>query len=114
MGVTMLSLEGKRVKWRIKLMAAFEQKGIARTTGTDMEAGEMRDIKAGRWALLLLPLITVLREGIEAVVFVGGVSLGQPAGSIPIAAICGIIAGLICGWLIYAFGTRASKPLFPH
>ncbi|KLO19811.1 iron permease FTR1 [Schizopora paradoxa] len=112
MGVTMLRLEGKRVKWRIKLMAAFEQKGIARANGTDMEAGEMRDVKAGRWALLLLPLITVLREGIEAVVFVGGVSLGQPAASIPIAAICGIFAGLICGWLIYAFGTRATLTTF--
>ena len=30
----------------------------------------------------------------EAVIFVGGVSLGQPAASIPIAAIVGLVFGL--------------------
>ena len=58
--------------------------------------------------LFLLPLITVLREGMEAVVFVGGVTLGQSATSIPIAAIVGLIAGLICGFFIYAFASRSS------
>lgn len=45
----------------------------------------------------------------EAVVFVGGVSLGQPATAIPIAAIVGIICGLIIGYFIYAFASRTSK-----
>lgn len=47
--------------------------------------------------------------GLEAVIFVGGVSLGQPATSIPIAAIVGIICGLIIGFLIYGFASRTSK-----
>ena len=58
--------------------------------------------------LFLLPLITVLREGMEAVVFVGGVTLGQSATAIPIAAIVGLIAGLACGFLIYAFASRSG------
>ena len=45
----------------------------------------------------------------EAVVFVGGVSLGQQATSIPIAAIVGLICGLICGFLIYSFASRTSE-----
>ena len=44
----------------------------------------------------------------EAVIFVGGVSLGQPAASIPIAAIVGLVCGLVCGFLIYAFASRTS------
>ena len=48
----------------------------------------------------------------EAVVFVGGVSLGQSATSIPIAAIVGLIVGLVCGYLIYAFASRTSES--PH
>ena len=44
----------------------------------------------------------------EAVVFVGGVSLGQPATAIPIAAIVGIICGLIVGFAIYQFASRSS------
>ncbi|OBZ77887.1 Iron transporter FTH1 [Grifola frondosa] len=48
----------------------------------------------------------------EAVVFVGGVSLGQPATSIPLAAIVGLICGLVCGYLIYAFASRTTLTIF--
>ena len=50
----------------------------------------------------------------EAVVFVGGVSLGQPATAIPLAAIVGLICGLICGVLIYQFASRSSKSRYDH
>lgn len=50
----------------------------------------------------------------EAVVFVGGVSLGQSATSIPIAAIVGIICGLTCGFLIYQFASRSSMKCCYH
>ena len=49
-----------------------------------------------------------MREGLEAVVFVGGVALGQSATAIPLAAIIGLICGLIVGYFIYAFASRAS------
>ncbi|EEB87958.1 hypothetical protein MPER_14473, partial [Moniliophthora perniciosa FA553] len=49
---------------------------------------------------------------LEAVVFVGGVALGQPASSIPIATIVGIVTGLICGFLIYQFASRATLTVF--
>ncbi|KAF9028652.1 FTR1-domain-containing protein [Hymenopellis radicata] len=48
----------------------------------------------------------------EAVIFVGGVSLGQPATSIPLAAIVGIICGLIVGFLIYTFASRTTLTVF--
>ncbi len=48
----------------------------------------------------------------EAVVFVGGVSLGQSATAIPLAAIVGLICGLVCGFLIYYFASRTSKYTF--
>ncbi|KAL0568316.1 high-affinity iron permease [Marasmius crinis-equi] len=99
MGVTMLKMERAKAKWRIKLQRAFDAKGDA-------------EGRTGRWALFILPFITVLREGMEAVVFVGGVALGQPATSIPIAAIVGIIAGAICGWLIYQFASRTTLRIF--
>lgn len=41
--------------------------------------------------------------------FVGGVSLGQPATAIPLAAVAGLVCGLICGFLIYSFASRTSK-----
>jgi len=99
MGVTMLKMDRAKAKWRIKLGRAFNGEGGS-------------GAKTGRWVLFILPLITVLREGIEAVVFVGGVSLGQSATSIPIAAIVGIICGLACGLIIYQFASRTTLTVF--
>jgi hypothetical protein len=49
--------------------------------------------------------------GLEGVIFVGGVSLGQPGTSIPIAVIVGILCGFLIGVLIYQFANRTSKSL---
>ncbi|OCB87154.1 iron permease FTR1 [Sanghuangporus baumii] len=100
MGLTMLKLDRARVKWRVKLLRAIEKSKPG------------KDGLAGQLIIFFLPFITVLREGLEAVVFVGGVSLGQSARSIPIAAIVGIICGLVCGFLIYAFASRSTLIVF--
>jgi len=100
MGITMLKMDRAKAKWRVKLQRAF--------SGKRVDAGA----KSGKWVLFILPLITVLREGMEAVVFVGGVSLGQPATSIPLAAIVGLICGLVCGFLIYSFASRTTLTVF--
>jgi len=103
MGLTMLKLDQAKAKWRVKLQLAFEKH-----QGKKAGAGA----KTGRYVLLFLPMITVLREGLEAVVFIGGVALGQPATSIPIAAIVGILCGLVCGYIIYQFASRSSLRIF--
>jgi len=100
MGVTMLKMDRAKAKWRVKLEKAFSG---ARTDGKTT---------AGRWVLFILPLITVLREGMEAVIFVGGVSLGQPATSIPIATIVGLVCGLLVGFFIYSFASRTTLTVF--
>ncbi|KAF8480362.1 iron permease FTR1 [Russula ochroleuca] len=100
MGITMLKLDHAKTKWRVKLQDAFEGQHV---TGR---------VRTGKWALFTLPFIVVLREGLEAVVFVGGVSLGQSARAIPIAAITGIVCGLICGFVIYTFASRATLSVF--
>ncbi|KAI0371323.1 Ftr1 protein [Pilatotrama ljubarskyi] len=100
MGVSMLKMDRAKAKWRVKLSRAFSGKAVD------------KGAKTGKYVLFILPLITVLREGMEAVVFVGGVSLGQPATAIPIAAIVGLVCGLICGYLIYAFASRTTLTVF--
>ncbi|KAJ2932236.1 hypothetical protein H1R20_g4844, partial [Candolleomyces eurysporus] len=98
--LSMLKMDKAKKKWRSKIRRSLEGRSID------------PDVKTGQWALFILPFITVLREGLEAVVFVGGVSLGQPAKSIPIAAIVGIICGLVIGFLIYGFASRAALTIF--
>ncbi|KAF8128209.1 Ftr1 protein [Boletus edulis] len=100
MGVTMLKIENARTKWRIKLRNAFD--------------GHQRDrgAKTSKWVLFFLPMITVLREGLEAAVFVSGVALAEPATSIPIAAIVGLICGIVCGIVVYQFASRTAFKIF--
>lgn len=63
----MLRIDRSKVRWRAKLEGAFDPK--VSEDGTVSKEG-----RSGKWILFTLPMITVLREGLEAVVFVGGVS----------------------------------------
>ena len=78
--------------------------------------GAVSDMKLrlnrGTLALFTIPLITTLREGLEGVVFIGGVSLGLPATSIPLPAIVGLAVGLGIGFLIFRSGNIVSVRIF--
>ncbi|OXG43970.1 high-affinity iron permease CaFTR1 [Cryptococcus neoformans] len=116
MATAFLKMDRSRIKWRWKLAAAFDRsqaKLLAREKMSehDRKLAE-KEGKSGKWALFLLPFITVLREGLEAVVFVGGVSLGIPATSIPLAVVVGIIAGFAVGYLIYRTGSTTTLHWF--
>lgn len=95
MGAALLRVSKLQKKWRVKLAQSLEAK-------------ENQIITKGRfkrwsekYAMFLLPFITVLREGLEAVIFIGGVSLGIPATAFPLAVICGLGAGVLVGFAIY-------------
>ncbi|BEJ17555.1 hypothetical protein CspHIS471_0609560 [Cutaneotrichosporon sp. HIS471] len=112
MGVAFLKMDRSRIKWRYKLAAAFEDKS-ARMLAESGEGPEYQKPSfTAKWALFLLPFITLLREGLEAVVFVGGVSLGIPATSIPLPVFIGLFAGAIVGYLIYKTGSSTTLHWF--
>ncbi|KAG2235614.1 plasma membrane iron permease [Thamnidium elegans] len=98
MGLAMLKTERMQEKWKVKLAIAMAKKEEGERKSTFKE-------KLQKYAFFVLPFVTVLREGLEAVVFIGGVSLGIPGKSIPIAAIMGIICGILVGFLIYRGGS---------
>ena len=107
MGLAILRISALQDKWRAKLFWHMERR---RQNKSDAEAGV--EVKKQGWfknltekySMAFLPFITVLREGIEAIVFVGGVSLGQPASSFPLAVICGILVGVMISTFIYMGG----------
>jgi high-affinity iron transporter len=96
MGLAMLKTERMQEKWKVKLAKAMQK--------SNSEKSSFKE-KLQKYAFFVLPFITVLREGLEAVVFIGGVSLGIQGKSIPIAAIMGIICGCLVGFLIYRGGS---------
>jgi high-affinity iron transporter len=90
MGLAMLRISKLQAKWKVKISQVMEERQAKGIGG-----------KTRKYAMFLLPFITVLREGLEAVVFVGGVSLSEPASSFPLAVFCGILCGLLIGFFIY-------------
>lgn len=96
MGAALLRVSKLQDKWRVKLAKALAPESDSNLT---------RKGRFKRWlekyAMFTLPFITVLREGLEAVVYVGGVGLGLPASSFPLAVVCGLAAGILVGYLIY-------------
>jgi high-affinity iron transporter len=97
MGAALLRVSKLQDKWRVKIAKALETPD----PNIHHRFGERFKVYSERYALFLLPFITVLREGLEAVVFIGGVGLGLPASSFPLAVICGLLAGAAIGYLIY-------------
>ena len=82
MGIAFLRMDHARVKWRYKLSMAFERSHRRLIRARAVQAGEQvqegglegEDEDETDGALFLLPFVTVLREGLEAVLFVSGVS----------------------------------------
>ncbi len=106
MGLTMLRINKMKEKWRVKLAKSLldneESKGKKKGFGQFTT----------KYAMFILPFVTTLREGMECVVFVGGVGLDTPASAFPIPVICGLIAGIAIGWLLYYGGSNSSMKLF--
>lgn len=103
MGAALLRVNKMQEKWRVKLMTALEAKE-KRTGRWSSRSAIAQTIKewSEKYVMFLLPFVTVLREGLEAVVYIGGVSLtGLPATSFPLAVFCGILCGCFIGYLIY-------------
>ena len=96
MALAILRMENSTTKWRAKLHAAITGHTSDKTT------------RAPNYVLFLLPFITVLREGLEAVIFVAGVALGSDPSTIPGAVLLGVLSGIVVGLVIWMWGTHSS------
>lgn len=96
MGAALLRVSKLQDKWRIKLAKALEQQKNAEKPSKGRFKRWLE-----KYAMFILPFVTVLREGLECVVYVGGVGLGLPATSFPLAVVCGLLAGILVGYIIY-------------
>lgn len=107
MGAALLRVSKMQDKWRVRLAKALETKSSSKA-----RFGERVKLWCEKYVMFILPFVTVLREGLEAVVFIGGVSLGLPASSIPLPTVIGLIAGSLIGYIIYKGGNAAPLQLF--
>lgn len=109
MGIAMLRINKMQAKWRVKIARAL----------VDIPERKRDRFRLGylskKYAMFLLPFITVLREGLEAVVFVAGAGLstsGSRASAYPLPVFVGLIAGVAVGFLLYYGASYSSLQVF--
>jgi high-affinity iron transporter len=87
-------------KWRDKLAGVMDKKPAAADGEKVGKRGAVKRFME-RYAMFALPFVTVLREGIEAVVFIAGVTFSAPASAVPLAVVVGLAAGAVVGFALY-------------
>lgn len=96
LGAALLRISKMQEKWRIKLAKRLRE--------SPLDVKSKRSIFK-RWCekyvMFIMPFITIMREGLEAIIFVAGVSFSAPASAVPIPVVVGLIAGGLVGWFIY-------------
>ncbi|KAK9366613.1 iron permease FTR1/Fip1/EfeU [Lipomyces kononenkoae] len=103
-GLAMLRLNKMKEKWRAKISKALND--------TDPRGKNWFRRFSRKYAMGFLPFITILREGIEAIVFVGGVALSSPAKAFPLPVVCGLAAGCGIGYFLYKGGDYVKIQYF--
>ncbi|CCK71218.1 high-affinity iron permease FTR1 KNAG_0G01600 [Huiozyma naganishii CBS 8797] len=109
MGIPMLRMNKMQGKWRIKIAKSLVE--VPKRKRDFFRIGFL----TRRYAMFILPFITVLREGLEAVVFVAGAGIttkGSHASAYPLPVVVGLIAGGLVGFLLYYGASRSSLQIF--
>ncbi|KAL1899947.1 high-affinity iron permease [Ceratocystis pirilliformis] len=105
MGAAVLRVGKMQAKWRVKLAKAMH---APVAVGEGGWFGRLLE----RYAMFTLPFVTVLREGVEAIVFIAGVSFSTPPSSVPLATLAGLAFGAAAGYALYAGGSGARLQQF--
>lgn len=96
MGAALLRVSKLQDKWRVKLAKAMESKKSTRGG-----CWSLFKLWGEKYAMFTLPFVTVVREGLEAVVFIGGISVSLPATAFPLPVVTGLLCGCLIGFFIY-------------
>ncbi|EPE03037.1 plasma membrane iron permease [Ophiostoma piceae UAMH 11346] len=109
MGAVLLRVSKLQDKWRTKLAIALDTTGITPAasgvgTSTSYSGLSLRQrvgYLSEKYALFVLPFITILREGFEAVIFMAGVGVGISAWALVLSSLAGLLSGAFVGLFIY-------------
>lgn len=120
MGLAMLRLNKMQEKWRLKLAQA-----IIDTTAEEYIEEEQNSsggfiyrirrsfrVTSRKYSMAFLPMITTMREGLEAVMFLGGLGASTPGSSFPLAVLAALLLGTAVGVAMYRSGGHVSIKVF--
>jgi high-affinity iron transporter len=85
----------------------------ATSASNTLSSGKAPRLSFGKkYFLAILPFVTTLREGLEAVVFIGGIGMTSPPSALPLSILGGIAFGAILGYALYKGGNHLSLQYF--
>ncbi|KAH7387650.1 hypothetical protein KP509_16G034600 [Ceratopteris richardii] len=108
MAFSMIRVDTWREKWERKLTKVTVDAVNEQEVNPEHEVGRQRS----KWALFLIPFTVVVREGVEAVIFLGGIGLEGSGTAYPLPAVIGGACGVIVGYVLYKGGGRVALKAF--
>ncbi|KAL2622004.1 hypothetical protein R1flu_002209 [Riccia fluitans] len=100
MAFSMIRIDTWRSKWERKL------------TKVTTDSVQKHTSTKSKYTLFLIPFTVVVREGVEAVIFLGGIGLEGSGNTYPLAAVTGAICGILIGYLLYRGGNHVAFKWF--
>lgn len=88
--IKMLSFYNMEKKWKYKLRVMMAEKKTAE--------------RKNKWSMCFLAFSATLREGIEAVLFLTGVSSGDSVKAVIIPSLIGAVLGILAGLVVFYLG----------
>lgn len=118
MGIKILRGSKMQDKWKNKLSTLINQSnyiGNIMRQPSDISdlSGKVSNFSE-KYAMFILPFVTTLREGMEAIVFIGGIGINENTSIWAIfnSFITALILGLLIGGLLYRLGNTLSLQWF--
>lgn len=110
MGMKILRVNKMQDKWKAKLHIAIQNSHFLQTSVTKAEKLRFSE----RYFMFVLPFVTTLREGLEAIVFIGGIGLNEntSVSAIIASTVAAILVGTFIGVVLYRLGNSLSLQLF--
>lgn len=118
MGIKILRVSKMQDKWKNKLSTLINQSNYIGNIMT--QPGDNSDLSgkvsnfSEKYAMFILPFVTTLREGMEAIIFIGGIGINENTSIWAIfnSFATALILGSLIGVLLYRLGNTLSLQWF--
>ncbi|RCK63689.1 Iron transporter FTH1 [Candida viswanathii] len=121
MGVKILRVNKMQEKWKLKLGRILQASGYLnnpRNKKSFDNAGKTWANKIEVWSekynMFILPFVTTLREGLEAIALIGGIGINENTTAIALinSAVLAVVVGSLIGIALYRYGNTMSLKVF--
>ncbi|CCG21320.1 Fth1 protein [Candida orthopsilosis Co 90-125] len=120
MGIQILRVSKMQQKWKVKLGRLLQSsRHFNPSISNSSRKPEGRwlhklELLTEKYNMVILPFVTTLREGLEAIVFIGGIGVNEDTSiwAIINAAVIAVIVGTLIGCILYRSGNTLSLQWF--